>query len=70
MVTFFVEISRCCACCTKAAEEECVMGDNCCLCNMAALRKFTEFTDTEILYASFQDEVSNIQYLFVSIIAL
>lgn len=57
---------RCCACCTKAAEEECVMGDNCCLCNMAALRKFTEFTDTEILYASFQDEIFKTPF-FVSV---
>ncbi|XP_029633250.1 diacylglycerol lipase-beta [Octopus sinensis] len=48
---------RCCAHCSKAAEEEHVTGDNCCLCNLAAVKKFIEFTDAEIIHVSFRDEI-------------
>ncbi|GAB1600241.1 sn1-specific diacylglycerol lipase beta-like [Argonauta hians] len=48
---------RCCANCSKAADEENVIGDNCCLCNLSAVKKFIEFTNAEILYVSFRDEI-------------
>ncbi|XP_074649492.1 diacylglycerol lipase-beta-like [Tubulanus polymorphus] len=49
---------RCCTCCcTQGQHHTHVLADNCCTCNVAAIKKFTGAKSEDIIYANFQNQL-------------
>ena len=62
-VYVLLSVFRCCCCnpCSCKKEQHTVLvEDNCCQCNLAALKEMSGLKDAEIVYVTYHVDVSNI----------
>ena len=67
---FFIDRCCCCKPCCKGSDPEYVRDDNCCECNLVALKKLSGLTETDLVYVTYHVDVSIFVcmafYIFVS----